>query len=138
METITVQTTIRAPLSLVWEMWTESRHIEVWNHASPDWHTPHAENDVRVGGTFLSRMEAKDGSEGFDFTGTYTEVEPLHTIAYRMDDGRRVITRFEEGKEGVTVTETFDLETQNTVELQRSGWQSILDTFAKYVESQVV
>lgn len=119
----------------VWEYWTKPEHIVKWNSASEDWHTPRAENDLRVGGTFTSRMESRDGSQGFDFGGTYTEVEPHARIAYTIADGRKVEAVFVETSEGIQITETFDPESENPEDMQRAGWQSILDNFKKYVES---
>lgn len=127
---------MQAPLTTVWESFTNPEAIKAWNNASPDWHTPHAENDLRVGGTFTSRMEAKDGSEGFDFSGTYTEVMPEQRIAYAMSDGRRVEIDFIAEGDAVRVIETFDPESENTHELQRAGWQSILDNFKRYAEAK--
>ncbi len=132
---ITIQAVIHAPVETVWEVWTRPEHIVKWNNASEDWHTPRATNDLRVGGKFTSRMEAKDGSMGFDFEGVYDEVEPLKKIAYTMADGRKVIIYFD-GKESETIVkETFDPENTNSLELQRAGWQSIMDNFKKYTES---
>lgn len=133
--TLTIQTTVDAPLEKVWECYTIPEHITQWNQASDDWHSPSAVNDLRVGGTFTYRMEARDGSEGFDFTGTYTDVQPQQHIAYRMDDDRTVDVTFSQQPEGVQVTVTFQTETMNPVELQRAGWQAILDNFQKYVET---
>ena len=131
---ITVSDTVNAPLQRVWELFTDPLHIIHWNHASDDWQTSYAENDLRPGGAFLSRMEARDGSEGFDFTGTYSEIVPGKSIASTLDDGRNVHTSFSE-KAGVTlVTESFEAEDQNSAELQRAGWQAILDSFKRYVE----
>lgn len=133
---ITIQTRVNAPIEKVWKYMTEPEHIVQWNHASDDWHSPRAQNDLRVGGRLTARMEAKDGSSGFDFGGTYDEVEPLSLFAYTLDDGRKVRVTFESQADGqVQVTETFEAETQNTEELQRSGWQAILDNFKKHVES---
>jgi uncharacterized protein YndB with AHSA1/START domain len=132
---ITVESTVNAPVEKVWEFWTSPEHITQWNSASPDWHTPRAENDLRVGGKFSSRMEAKDGSFGFDFGGVYDEVIENEQIAYTMGDGRRVSVTFHADGDQVHIAETFDAETQNSVELQRSGWQAILDNFKKYTES---
>ncbi len=132
---ITVQTTVQAPLSKVWQLWTAPEHIMQWNNASPDWHTPRATNDLRTGGSFMSRMEAKDGSAGFDFGGTYSEVIDGKKIAYAMDDGRKVEVLFDENGGATTVTETFDAETENSPEMQKAGWQSILDNFKSYVEA---
>jgi len=135
MEKITVETTIRAPLENVWECFTKPEHITKWNAASEDWHSPRAENDLRTGGKFLYRMEAKDGSEGFDFTGTYNQVVPHERIVYTMDDGRKAEVHFAVEGDQTRVTTAFDPETMNTPEMQRSGWQAILDNFKKYVES---
>lgn len=134
MEKITVRATIQAPLEKVWEYFTKPEHITEWNAASEDWHSPRAENDLRMGGNFSYRMEAKDGSEGFDFTGTYNEVVPHERIAYTMDDGRKAEVVFTAEGDGTQVTTTFDPETMNTPEMQRSGWQVILDNFKKHVE----
>jgi uncharacterized protein YndB with AHSA1/START domain len=132
---ITIQTTIAAPLDDVWRAWTTPADIERWNAASDDWHTTAASVDLRSGGTFSSRMEAKDGSAGFDFTGTYTRVDPHVAIEYVLDDGRFVAVEFREEDGAVRVTETFDAESRQTAELEREGWQAILDNFARYVES---
>lgn len=133
---ITIETSVDAPIETVWSCWTEPEHIMQWNSASPDWHTPSATNDLREGGSFTSRMEAKDGSIGFDFGGTYTKVIEHKEIAYRMDDGRKVSVTFD-GHGGHThISETFDPESENPVEMQRAGWQSILDNFKSYVEAQ--
>lgn len=131
---ITVATTVNAPVAKVWEFWTNPKHITNWNNASDDWHTPRAENDLRVGGKFLSRMEAKDGSMGFDFNGVYDEVKTNELIAYTMEDGRKVKINFEDLGNETNITETFEAENENPVELQRGGWQSILDNFKKYTE----
>ncbi len=134
---ITVSTIIQASIETVWTCWTQPEHIQRWNTASPDWHTPHATNDLRVGGIFTSRMEAKDKSAGFDFSGTYTEVIPHAKIAYTMEDGRKVEILFEQTDMGVRVRETFDIEHLNSAELQKSGWQSILDNFKAYTQQHV-
>jgi uncharacterized protein YndB with AHSA1/START domain len=131
---IQVQTTIAASRELVWECYTAPEHVTQWNHASPDWHSPQAENDLRVGGRFNYRMEARDGSVGFDFTGVYEEVVPLERISYVMDDGRKVVTTFEETEGGGVVTTLFDPEHENTRELQQSGWQAILNNFKLHAE----
>ncbi|TRZ41266.1 SRPBCC family protein [Robertkochia solimangrovi] len=133
---ITVQTQIKAPVDKVWEYWTTPEHIINWNNASDDWHTPKAEVDLKVGGRFTSRMEAKDGSFGFDFGGEYTEVTDSAFIAYVMDDGRHVSITFDSEGGETTVTETFDPENQNPLEMQRQGWQAILDNFKKYTEKE--
>lgn len=134
MEQITVKNTIEAPISKVWDYWTQPEHIVKWNNASEDWHTPHAENDLRKGGKFLSRMEAKDGSFAFDFEGTYDQVEKYKVIAYTMPDKRKVKITFSENGQKTSVTEIFDAESENSVEMQKTGWQAILDNFKKYVE----
>ena len=133
---ITVETLVKAELADVWNAWSRPADITQWNSAQDDWHTTRSEVDLREGGRFLSRMEAKDGSAGFDFTGTYTRVIPQQTIEYRMEDGREVRVDFVEQKGGVLVRNTFDAETQNTPELQRTGWQAISDNFGRYVESR--
>jgi uncharacterized protein YndB with AHSA1/START domain len=132
---ITVQTIVNAPIEKVWECWNRPEHITGWAFASDDWEAPAAENDLRVGGKFKTRMAAKDGSSGFDFEGVYSQVKEHELIEYDMSDGRHVKVVFEETPEGVRVTETFDPEQENTEELQRSGWQAILDNFKKYVEA---
>ena len=132
---ITVQSNINAPIETVWECWTSPQHIIQWNNASDDWHTPYAENDLRTGGKFKSTMAAKDGSMSFDFEGEYTLVEPNKTIRYVLGDGRKVEVSFAETPSGVEVIESFDPETVNPEEMQRGGWQAILDNFKKYVES---
>lgn len=135
---ITVETTISAPIEKIWEYWTEPEHITRWCFASPDWCAPHAVNNVEVGSTFTTRMESKDGTQGFDFSATYTEVEKYKKLAYVMDDGRKVDILFVEEEEGVyKVVETFDPETLNPIEIQRAGWQAILDNFKKYVDQNV-
>ena len=131
---ITVKSTINASIDKVWEFWTLPEHITKWSFASPDWHTPYAENDLREGGKFKSTMAAKDGSMSFDFEGEYTLVEKNKTIEYVMADGRKVEISFEATSNGVEVTESFDPETQNPEEMQRGGWQAILDNFKSYVE----
>jgi uncharacterized protein YndB with AHSA1/START domain len=135
-ETISIQTVIKAPLVKVWEFYTKPEHIRMWNNASKDWHTPKAENDLRVGGKFLSRMEAKDGSAGFDFTGIYDEVKENELISYTMDDGRSVTIRFEGILEGVKIIITFEAERDNSIEMQKKGWQAILNNFKKYIEEK--
>lgn len=131
---ITVETTVSAPVAAVWACWTTPACIMQWNSASPDWHTPHATNDLREGGSFTARMEAKDGSVGFDFGGTYSTVVTHKHIAYAMSDGRKVTIDFSEQGGKTTVTETFDPESENPAEMQRAGWQSIMDSFRKHAE----
>lgn len=133
-QVITIEAIINAPIEKVWEYWIEPEHIVKWNAASDDWHTTKATNDLRVGGKFSSRMEAKDGSFGFDFEGTYTAVDLHKKIEYTMSDGRNVSTEFTEQSGGCKVVTKFDAEETNPVEMQRGGWQAILDNFKKYVE----
>ena len=131
---ITVEVKVNAPLEKVWDYWTNPQHIVNWNYASEDWHAPNASNDLRVGGKFNSRMEAKDGSMGFDFEGEYTKVEQHLEIEYVLADARKVNIRFDSDGKETNVTETFDPENENTLELQRAGWQAILDNFKRYTE----
>lgn len=131
---ITVETTVQAPIESVWKSWNDPQAIQQWNAASPDWHTPRASVDLREGGKFTSRMEARDGSMGFDFEGTYTRIEPHRLIEYTMEDARKVRVEFVSAGSAVTVRETFDAENTFTHEQQRAGWQSILDNFARHVE----
>lgn len=132
---ITVETTVQAPVEKVWEYWTEPTHITKWNSASEDWHTPIAENDLQVGGKFLSRMEAKDGSFGFDFGGVYDDVRLNEGIAYTLEDGRKVTINFIRQGDETKVIETFDAENTNPIEMQEAGWQAILDNFKKYINN---
>jgi uncharacterized protein YndB with AHSA1/START domain len=131
---ITVETLVKANLDSVWDAWNNPDDINQWNAASDDWHTTRSTVDLREGGKFSARMEAKDGSAGFDFVGTYTRVVPQRVIEYRMDDGRAVKVQFSEVAEGVLVRETFEAESENDPEVQREGWQAILDNFARHVE----
>lgn len=133
---ITIETVVRAPLARVWAAWNTPADIMQWNAASPDWHTPRSTVDLREGGRFTARMEARDGSEGFDFEATYTRVVPQRLIAFRMTDGREATVEFTERAGGVLVTESFDAESENPPEMQRTGWQAILDNFARYVEAR--
>lgn len=130
---ITIETTIAAPIARVWAAWTTPADIQQWNAASDDWHTTRAAVDLRVGGVFSSRMEAKDGSMGFDFAGTYTAVVEDELIVFAMDDGRVVRIEFTAGAAGTKVRETFEAEATHSVEQQRQGWQAILDNFARHV-----
>lgn len=129
---ITVETTIVAPIEIVWRAWTTPDDIKQWNAASDDWHTTAATVDLREGGVFSSRMEAKDGSVGFDFEGTYTKIVPQERIECVLGD-RVLVVEFINGTNGVTVRETFDAEETHPIEMQRAGWQAILDRFAKHV-----
>jgi len=133
---ITIEALINAPIERVWEYWTKPEHIVNWAFASDDWEAPVAENDARTGGRFKTTMAAKDKTTSFDFTGVYTLVKEHEVIEYDMDDGRHAKIIFAQMPEGVRVTETFDPEEINSMELQKNGWQSILDNFKKYVESQ--
>ncbi len=131
---ITIETMVNAPAEKVWQSFTSPAHITKWNNASDDWHTPSAENDLRLGCKFTYRMEAKDGSFGFDFWGIYNEVKPNEYISYTMGDARiaKIYFSMEGGKK--KIVETFEAETENSIELQKGGWQAILDNFKKYTE----
>ena len=133
---ITITTTVNSDIKTVWKTWTEPEDIKKWNNASDDWHTTKATIDLRKGGKFSSRMEAKDRSMGFDFGGTYDKVVPNKYISYTLDDGRKVSIDFSETEKGTAITETFEPESQNPTDMQRQGWQAILDNFKKYVESK--
>jgi uncharacterized protein YndB with AHSA1/START domain len=133
---ITITTVVHRPVAHVWTTWTEPAHITQWNAANDDWHCPNAENDLRRGGSFSSTMAAKDGSFSFDFAGVYDDVQLHKRIAYTMADDRTCEVRFEEVTGGTQVTESFDAETQNPVDMQRAGWQAILDRFKAYAEAQ--
>ncbi|MDG1276557.1 MAG: SRPBCC family protein [Algoriphagus sp.] len=133
--TITISTFVNLPIEIVWKVWIRPVHIKKWNNASPDWYTPFAKNDLKVGGKFMYRMEARDGSFGFDFEGKYLEVETEKLISYQLEDGRKVWIKFEVEGDGVLVTETFEPEQENSIELQRQGWQAILDNFKRYSEA---
>jgi uncharacterized protein YndB with AHSA1/START domain len=132
---ITVRTSVRAHISSVWAAYTSPVDIVQWNAASEDWHTTHATVDLRVGGTFSSRMEAKDGSMGFDFAGTYTAIVPHRLIEYKFGD-RTARVEFTEDQDAVTVAVTFDAESEHSIEQQRDGWQAILDRFARHTEAR--
>ncbi|MBL7774669.1 MAG: SRPBCC family protein [Saprospiraceae bacterium] len=131
---ITVEATVNASVQKVWDAWTGSEHIVKWNQASDDWHCPQAKNDLQPGGRFTFTMAAKDGSFSFDFSGTYDSVDRHRTIAYTMDDGRKAQVLFEEKGGKTHICETFDAENMHAEEMQRAGWQAILDNFKKYVE----
>jgi uncharacterized protein YndB with AHSA1/START domain len=131
---ITVEALVNAPIETTWAFWTGPDHITQWNNASDDWHTPWAKNDLVPGGRFVARMEAKDGSMGFDFGGTYDEVVEHQVISYTLDDKRKVTVRFTETDSGTKVVEEFEAEDENSPELQQQGWQAILDNFKKYTE----
>lgn len=131
---ITVETIVKAPVSVVWRAYTTPDDIQLWNAASDDWHTTRSTVDLRAGGAFTSRMEAKDGSVGFDFAGTYTRIVPNALIAYSFGD-RAGLVEFEPGTKGVTVRVTFDAESAHPLEQQQQGWQAILNNFARHVEA---
>jgi uncharacterized protein YndB with AHSA1/START domain len=131
---VLVEVVSSKPVRELWDLWTKPEHITQWYYALDTWHAPAAENDLRVNGRFKTRMEAKDGSMGFDFEGVYTEVSHLKRIDYKLADGREVSVRFNEIPGGVRISELFDIETINSPEIQRNGWQSILDNFKNYAE----
>lgn len=132
---ITVEATVNAPVEKVWQVWNNPTDIMKWNTPDPSWHTPRSKNDLRLNGKFKNRMEAKDGSFGFDFEGTYDKVDLHKEIAYTMPDGRTAITLFADKEGKTTLVTTFDPETENEPEFQKQGWQAILNSFVKYVES---
>ncbi|MDD9269259.1 SRPBCC family protein [Paenibacillus sp. GCM10023248] len=133
--TITVETTVHAPVEKVWANWTEPQHITQWSFASDDWHAPNAENDLRAGGKFLTRMEAKDGSFGFDFGGVYDEVKTNELLVYTLGDGRQVTIHFTAQGNDTRIVEEFEAEGTHPVEQQQAGWQAFLDNFKKYTEN---
>ena len=132
---ITVEANVLAPKNKVWDYYTNPEHITEWNFADPSWQCPEAENDMRVGGKYRARMEAKDGSFGFDFEAIYTDLVAGDKFTYIMPDGRQVAVNFKEQGGSTHVTVTFDAETENSIEMQRGGWQAILDNFKHYTES---
>ena len=132
---ITVGATIHASVERVWNAWNNPSDITKWNSPSPDWHCPTAQNDLQVGGKLKSRMEAKDGSFGFDFEGTYNEVVPFKKIAYTIADGRAVVSTFEKQDGKTKLTTVFEAEGENPLEMQQGGWQAIVDSFKNYIES---
>lgn len=133
---VTIETTVKAPINKVWSAWTSPEDIKQWNAASDDWHTTQSSVDLREGGAFSSRMEAKDGSFGFDFAGIYTKLIPNELLEFTFGD-RAAKVEFLNGENGVLVRETFDAETEHPIEMQRQGWQSILNNFAKHVEAKL-
>ena len=134
---IIIETSLYLPVEKAWAIYTDPVHIVHWNTASPDWHTTKAENNLVKGGHFTWRMEAKDGSGGFDFSGIYNEIVTNQLIAYTLDDGRKVSVNFAAGGNHTTITVSFEPEDMNTLELQKFGWQSILDNFKSYAEKMV-
>lgn len=135
MSKITIDTLVAAPVDTVWTRYTDPEHITQWNFANDDWCCPTASNDLRPGGRYIARMEARDGSMGFDFGGTYESVTPKESLAYTLDDGRLVQTSFMPEGTGTRVTTTFDAEGTNSEEMQRAGWQAILDNFRAHAEA---
>ncbi|MBP7992124.1 MAG: SRPBCC family protein [Candidatus Magasanikbacteria bacterium] len=135
MNPITIQALVNAPIEKVWQFWNEPQHIMNWAFASEDWETPAAQNDLQVGGKFVTTMAAKDKSASFDFNGVYTNIIEHELIEYTIEGGRKVSITFKTTPEGVQVTETFDPENENSEEMQRAGWQAILNNFKKYVEA---
>ena len=133
--TITIDALVKAPIDSVWRAYTEPAHITQWNFASDDWCCPWAENDLRVGGVYQARMEAKDKSFGFDFEAVYNEVKPGERLVYTIGDGRRVQTDFTPEGDGVRVTTVFEAEDTHPVEMQRDGWRAILDSFKRHAET---
>jgi len=136
MSKLTVETLARADLDSVWTAYSNPDDITQWNSPDPSWHSPRSQVDLREGGAFSTRMEAKDGSAGFDFEGTYTRVVPNERIEYRMSDGREAIVRFNQESDGTRVRVDFDPESENPIEMQQQGWQAILDSFGRYVEGK--
>lgn len=133
-QTITIEATVNAPIETIWSKWTNPNDIVNWNTASDDWHTTKAENDLVIGGKFSSRMEAKDGSFGFDFWGIYTNIITNELIEYTMGDDRKASVKFNTNNGITTITTLFEAENENPIEMQQFGWQSILDNFKKYAE----
>jgi uncharacterized protein YndB with AHSA1/START domain len=133
---LTVETTVNAPIQKVWDYWTKPEYITKWNAASDDWHTPWAENELKVGGKFKARMEARDGSFGFDFEGTYNDVQDQKYLEYTIADGRKVQVSFSSQAEATKVVETFEAEDTHSIEMQKEGWQAIMNNFKKYAESK--
>lgn len=131
---ITIKNTVNASLEKVWKFWNEPEHITKWAFASPEWHAPKAKNDLKVGGKFTTTMAAKDGSMSFDFWGEYTLVKENEAISYTMGDGRKAEIIFKETSNGVEIIESFEPESENPEEMQKGGWQAILDNFKTYVE----
>ena len=130
-----VETTVGLPPEKVWELWTDPDHITNWYFASPDWHAPRASSDLRVGGSFVTRMEARDGSFGFDFGGVYLHVEKPRRLECRLGDGRSLVISFSALDSGTRIVEDFEAEQMNNPERQREGWQAILDNFKRYAEA---
>ena len=137
-KTITVETSIKAPIEKVWSYWTEPKDITHWYNASDDWHAPNAENDLQVNGKFKTTMAAKDGTASFDFEGVYTKIVRHKSIEYTIPDGRKVIISFSSLGTVTKIVESFEAETENSFEIQKGGWQNILDNFKNYSESKIL
>jgi len=137
MQEILIETFVRVPREKVWELWTEPDHITQWNFAIDSWHCPKAENNLEIGGEFHYDMAARDGSYAFDFWGTYTDIEPGFALACTLGDGRKMNVTFEESGEGTRIVESFEPEDQNSIDMQREGWQAILENFREYAEGNV-
>ncbi len=136
MSSITIEVTVKSSVEKVWGYWTEPQHITNWNYASDDWCCPKAVNNLVVGGRFSYTMAAVDGTNSFDFSGVYTQIERLKKINYKLDDNRQVQIIFEKNSESTTkIIENFEIESENSEKLQRDGWQAILNNFKKYSES---
>lgn len=133
-KTITIDCKVKCTIQNVWNSYTEPQHIVNWNFASKDWHCPKAENDLKVGGTYYARMEAKDGSFGFNFKAIYDEVHSQQKLTYTLEDGRKVTTLFEPMDDAVKGTTNFEVESQNPIDKQKAGWQAILNNFKNYTE----
>lgn len=134
MKTVTVENTINKKTELVWEYWTSPEHIMQWNFATPEWHCPKAEHDLSVGGKLCYNMAAKDGSIAFDYMATFTAIDPNQLLEYVLNDGRKVSIQFTDKGDTTLVTQTFEIEDENSIELQRKGWQAILNNFKKHAE----
>ncbi len=132
---VTIEALVYKPIEKIWECWTKPEHIKIWNTASDDWHTTNSENDLKVGGKFLTKMEAKDKSFGFDFWGVYDEVKINELISFTLGDNRKVKILFIKTDMGIKIVETFETEAENPIEMQKDGWQAILNNFKKYTES---
>ncbi|MCB9025592.1 MAG: SRPBCC domain-containing protein [Bdellovibrionaceae bacterium] len=132
---ITIETVVLADITEVWKFWTDPEHITKWNFASENWHCPKATNDLKIGGKYSARMEAKDGSFGFHLEATYDEVVDFKKLTYTMEDGRTAMTYFQPVAKGTNIKTVFDAEKENSVEMQKNGWQAILNNFKKYIEA---
>ena len=136
MKTITVENEINKSVQQVWELWTTPKHIINWNFATLEWHCPAAEHELKIGGKLKYHMAARDGSMAFDYTATFTQIKPNELLEYTLDDGRKVSIKFSEQNRVTKIVETFEVEDENSIDMQRQGWQGILDNFKKYAESK--